>query len=411
MDGMVTGVLYAVIRVNEKRMKTLQDVKGFKMHMEREKKTLNAKEELKDKNKMIIGSNDIYKTMKQQLEGCKLVPNANIGHELILTASKEYFRNINDEQKELWVESNKKFLQETYGQSCVYAQLHVDETTWHIHAVISNRTKNRYGQPTINNSIYFGGNGFKGKEKLRKLQDDYAGAMSQFNLSRGIRFSNATHVQIRQFYSLINDNMSVEKLNRVIDNSYRYNYIKEEFAAITEQLEAFKSNDNKVSINNLKRELYKLSYLVTAPDKLYKEEREYEQRKKVEALLLDNNIPISYIKDIELLTREGHTNRKESNLEQFARQVAENRVKHEVLKLKKILRTMTGEMELSEEQKEKLQVQVKELNKDKEVFKNVIRTLSEYYYIPQEAVQKIIRSAAKEEYKEYERYVERKLEK
>lgn len=390
MEGKITGVLYAVFRINENRMKSLKDVKGFHKHMEREKETLNADQDRTKYNRMLIGNKDIYKTMKNRIEGCKLVKNANIGHEIILTASREYFKNINEEQKELWIEANIKFIKEYFGEACIYAMLHMDETTPHIHMVISNKTKDRYGNDTINNSVFFGGKQFEGVKKLRKWQDDYSAAMAQFNLSRGIRFSKATHVQVRQFYSLINDNMSIEKLNSVIDSAYRYNFIKEQFQAVADELEP----SSGIDVKQLRREIYKLSTLVTAPEKFYSEEKEKAQR------LVLNNLLSSYdnviIDKIAAITREAHTTRKETSAEAYARIVAETRIKREVLELKKLIKTMNSEGEVREKDREKLETRLKSMKEDEQIFKTVIRTLSEYYYIPQQAVERIIRQAREE---------------
>lgn len=405
MEGKITGVLYAVIRVGEKRFKTLKDIKGFKAHMEREKETTNAIPELKHLNRQLIGDSDIYKTMRERLEGCTLVKDANIGHEIILTASREYFLNISEPQKEMWIDKNIKFLKDKYGDACIYAQLHADETTIHIHAIISNKTLNRWNKPTINNSVYFGGRNFKGVDKLRTLQDEYSGAMSEFNLSRGIRYSNATHIQIKQYYALINDNMSLDKLNRTIETAYKYNFIKEQYSAVAGRIRDYMRAENE-PINNIDeviKEVYILSSLTTAPDKFYSEEKEYSQRLKVKELLKDYDIPEPIADELEELKRETHKRRKETSLEAYTRMVAETRIKREVIELKNTLKKMTSGIK----DMEKLEKRVKDLQRDKDIYKTVIRTLSEYYYIPQQAVERIIKSAVNNR----EPVNERKLEK
>lgn len=391
MEGKITGVLYAVFRVNEKRIKSLKDVRRFKVHMEREQQTLNADENKKQYNKILIGETDVYKTLKKHIEGCSLRSDSNLAHEIVLTASREYFRNITDTQKEMWVEANLKFIEEKFGDSCIYAMLHMDETTPHLHILISNKTKNRWGQDTINNSVYFGGKSFEGREKLRKWQDDYGEAMSQFNLSRGIRFSKATHVQLRQFYSLVNDNMSMEKLNRVVESNYRYNYIKEEFQCVIDDIEKHRTPLNSEDINILKKEMYKLSNLTTAPDKFYSEEKENIQRDKVNNMLINYNIDI--IDNIKGITRNAHKERRETSLEAYTRIVAETRIKRETLELKKIIKSMGEDAELNKKDRLALDRQLTRLKEDKEIYKTVIKTLSEYHHVPQQAIERIIRTA------------------
>lgn len=386
MEGKITGVLYAVFRINEHKIKNLKQVKHFKAHMNREKETLNADETRTIFNRQIIGTDDPYKDLRQHIAGTINRKDANLAHEIILTASKGYFDNVSVEQREMWIEANIKFLNDYFNKSCIYAVLHMDETSPHFHCLISNRTKDRYGRDTINNSVYF-----DGASKLRKWQDNYSEAMSQFNLSRGIRFSKAHHVRIRQFYSLIEDNMSMEKLNGLLNNIYRYNYIKEEFEAVAKRIEAFKTPLNGKQLYNLKRELYKLSSMTTAPDKFFNKDKEELQRQQVKEQLRELNIPI----DIDYLVREAQVNRKETALETTTRIIRETQLKREVLEFKKIIKNMGSDMDIQADKMQNYEGQIKRLKEDKELYKMVIRTVSEYYRIPQQSIENIVRQIGK----------------
>lgn len=386
MEGKITGVLYAVFRINENKIKNIKQIKHYQTHMNREKETLNADETRTIFNRQLIGTSDIYKDFKNHISGTTNRKNGNLAHEIILTASKGYFDNVSIEQKELWIAANVKFLKDYFKESCINAILHMDETSPHLHCLISNRTKDRWGRDTINNSIFF-----DGASKLREWQDNYAAAMSQFNLSRGIRFSKAHHVKIRQFYSLVEDNMNMEKLNSLLDNVYRYNYIKEEFEVIVKQIEAYRTIQNSESISRLRIEIYKLSTITTAPDKFYKQEQEHTQQKIVKDMMQELNIDI----DINYLVREAQVNRKETNLETTARIIRETQLKREVLEFKKIIKHMGSDMDIKDNKIEMCEKQINRLKNDTDLYKMVIRTVSEYYHIPQQAIESIVRNINK----------------
>lgn len=400
MEGKITGVLYAVFRVDGKH-KTLSSIKGFQKHMEREQETLNADSNKTYNNRILIGNSNIYKLMKDNISDCKLRKNGNIATELLLTASKQYFDNISPEQKEMWIDENIKFINKHFNESCIYAVLHEDETTPHIHALISQRAKDRWGNTVINNSIHFGGT----KEIMREWQDKYSESMSQFNLSRGIRFSKAHHVKIRQFYALINDNMSIEKLNSLLNDVYRYSYIKEEYDMIGKQIEAYRTISNTEDISKLKKELYKLSTISTAPEKFFKKEQEQEQQQTVKNMMRELNIDI----DIDYLVRETQQRRKETNVEATARIIRETQLKREVLEFKKIIKNMGTDMDIEKGKAKEYQKQINRFKEDTELYKMVIRTVSEYYHIPQQAIESIVRSISKNMENTTERQIKKEV--
>lgn len=388
MESKLTGVLYAVFRVG-KKYKSLPDIKGFQRHMQREQETPNADEGRTINNRILIGDEDVYKCLYNHIQGVKMRKNGNLGTEILLTASQGYFKGITKDQKEAWVQANLNFIKEHFGESCIYAILHEDETTPHIHALISNKVIDKRGNTIIANSRYF-----DGPEMLRQWQDTYAAAMAEFNLSRGIRFSRATHVRIRQFYSLVENNISIDKLNRVIDNAYRFSAIKDQFVSIIEDLEEHKRPDNAEDMNKLKAELYRLSNLTTAPEKFYSEEKEGAQRKVVEDLMEKLGIPegakAEYLDRLTEINRSSMQERKETSREAYARIIAETQVKREVLELKKILNKLTSDNSIMTKEQEKLRARLSEMRKDKEVFALVIKTLSEYYYIPQNTIESLV---------------------
>ncbi|ABS39665.1 MobV family relaxase [Clostridium botulinum] len=230
----ITGQLYAIFRVGEKKYKTVGAIAGYQRHMEREQQTPNANPNIS--NVRLLGSNFIMADVKEYIEGIKLRKNGVIARDLLLTASPKFFKDLSIEEKQKWVNTNIKFLERHFGENCVYATLHRDETTWHISALVVPRfweeKKKRY---VLANSRYF-----DGKKKLSKWQDKYSSFIKQQfkELNRGQRGSKAHHVKISNFYRILNSGLDSYNALEVIKKS-------KQSIALKEQLENVQSTLNK----------------------------------------------------------------------------------------------------------------------------------------------------------------------
>lgn len=116
--------------------------------------------------------------------------------EFVLTASPEWFKRDADGQAEdmresKWVADNLHFLKEKFGEKNVVSfTLHQDEKTPHVHAVVIPITdKNRLSADTLFNP-----------KTLVKLQTEYAAAMGEHGLERGIEGSRRQHQDMKQVY-------------------------------------------------------------------------------------------------------------------------------------------------------------------------------------------------------------------
>lgn len=134
--------------------------------------------------------------------GAKRRANSVIAQEMILTASPEYFRPADPARAghwekaptDSWVEASRQWLQSEFGDRLVAVNLHLDEATPHLHAVIVPITEdNRLSAKDLFNPI-----------SLQKLQSSYAGAVAHLGLSRGIEGSVATHEEISKYYERVN---------------------------------------------------------------------------------------------------------------------------------------------------------------------------------------------------------------
>jgi 5S rRNA maturation endonuclease (ribonuclease M5) len=122
--------------------------------------------------------------------------------EILLTASPEYFRpgdlgkagQWDSQQLEDWKGANHQWLNDQFGDRVVRAELHLDESTPHIHAYLVPLDE----KEKLNCKSIFGG-----REKLSQFQDSYGEAMKPLGLERGIKGSRATHTEVKEYYAAV----------------------------------------------------------------------------------------------------------------------------------------------------------------------------------------------------------------
>lgn len=238
---------FCVFRVG-KKIKNMEQLCMFEKHMERDMEVPNANPELSKYNRILIGSKNIQSDVRDYIYGIKLRSNANIGVDLVLTTGKDFFKDMNEEAKEQWIQENIKFLKDNFGDNCRYACLHLDETTPHIHALIVprffNQEKNKY---ELRSNLYF-----DGKDKMRDWQDKYAQRMSgRFNnLIRGIRGSKAKHMDIKTYYSLLNKKLDIKDNSQVVAYAKSNYLLEKRIKELEETVQAMSGNQDAVKLIN-----------------------------------------------------------------------------------------------------------------------------------------------------------------
>lgn len=125
-----------------------------------------------------------------------------LGVEFMMSASPEYFRDKvelagewDKEKAEDFKNVCKKFLIDIYGDNMVHGVYHLDESTPHIHAVMT---------PVYDGKLYpykF----FGTKEQMVELQDEFGKAVEVLGLQRGLHGSKARHVDIKEYYRAVNE--------------------------------------------------------------------------------------------------------------------------------------------------------------------------------------------------------------
>lgn len=166
--------------------------KVFQMSMAEAKKA-----DREHKFKTFADYADETKNMVENATGRKVRKDAVLEVEVVLTYSSSAQTGMNLEK---WKEANVQWLKDYFGENnVVSAVLHMDETTPHIHAMVTPIDRES-GQPRFNAKKWLGG-----KALMSQMQDSYGKAMEEFGLKRGEKHSKAKHRDLQEFYMALNN--------------------------------------------------------------------------------------------------------------------------------------------------------------------------------------------------------------
>lgn len=267
--------MYAIARINKLHA---NDVNSSGLHTRREKETLNADPEVT--NVRFIGGDDwrsLSEPVIERIGEQTIRKNAVLAVEILLTASPEYFRPNNPEQAGYfeqeklidWQDKVREWLNSQYGDRIVRAELHLDESTPHIHAYLVPLDE----RGKLNCRGIFGG-----RQKMIAFQDSYAAAMAELGLNRGAKGSKAKHTSIKQYYSAVN-----QKPNNNLSSNVAQQQLAERHLAVKQ------SNELRSTVKSISNENEKLRYeLQQANLKIIKQNRVIDQWQTKDKQSLDN---------------------------------------------------------------------------------------------------------------------------
>lgn len=146
--------------------------------------------------------------------------------EVLLTASPEYFAGKNEGEIKKWFNDNIDFMKQKYGDNFVCAQLHLDETTPHIHCYVKPVERViEQGKEVckLNAKKLFN------RDELLALQEEYPKFLQTrgHNLTRGSEKSVSKHQDLKTYYKEVNKAVGKEikvvdklgeEINKIIDN-------------------------------------------------------------------------------------------------------------------------------------------------------------------------------------------------
>jgi hypothetical protein len=194
---------YAIIRSEKLKSENISKACG---HNTRKINVENALPGAAFKNETLIHCGDYHQAVLNHVQ--KYAPNAQVrktsvlAQEIVLSASAAYFRPDNPEKHghyeqdlyEHWRDETFDFLKNRYGKNLISVEVHLDEATPHIHAVVVPITDDgRLSARDVFN-----------KKELTNYHTDYAKACMTLGLERGVENSKAKHQKIQPFYEAVN---------------------------------------------------------------------------------------------------------------------------------------------------------------------------------------------------------------
>lgn len=220
---------YAILRFN--KIKSVGGIKTVQLHNERERETPNADKEIE--NVVVHGEpNKTYlDSYKEITQGMNIRKNAVLAIECFMSVSPE--ANFLKDQDKIfeWSKNSVEWLEKKFGkENIIKSHLHLDEKTPHLHTFIIPTYTNNKGRKNLNARHYIGGSRFR----LSDFQTDYHKSVCGFGLERGLIGSQAKHMDIKKFYSLVNESLEKElPKTKILESSKAYrDRIMEEYTKL-----------------------------------------------------------------------------------------------------------------------------------------------------------------------------------
>lgn len=184
---------YAILRTA--KLKTMGNIGGSLAHNYRIRETFNADPQRLHQNEHSIESAGLVMAAIQKRLPEKRRSDAVLCVEYLISASPDYFES-HDIKGERYFSTAIEWLKHRHGAENVIATtVHHDETSPHLVAYVVPLDE----QGKLNAKSFLGG-----KAKLSAMQTDFAKAVEQHGLKRGIEGSKAHHQSIRDYYAKVN---------------------------------------------------------------------------------------------------------------------------------------------------------------------------------------------------------------
>lgn len=235
---------YAIMRM-EKR--NASNIVGMFKHNERKNENYSNEDinrELSSQNYQLIECDSYKEKINQEIKerykvNKSIRKDAVLCVETVFTSDKEFFDKLTPEQERLYFEKSVEFLKEQFGEkNIIFATVHKDETTPHLHAGFIPMTDD--GRLSYKNFV-------NSKYDLIKLQDKYFEKMVEFfpELERGqnSKETKARHLA-NQEYKIQQKEKAMElQLEQINKNAMELEEKKKKLEAKKERL---KTEDEKL---------------------------------------------------------------------------------------------------------------------------------------------------------------------
>ena len=329
---------FAIFRHSDKKFHTMSEISNAERHNKRTMDVPNAAPNGVEgvDFRRVHGGNSATGTLKILLKKHNIKPrkNAALAMEYLMTYSPEMKEKIPLDE---WIEANLEFLRVEHGEGVLCVDLHLDETTPHLQAIVA---------PLIEKEVrgklqmrLSGVDFWKGKYKLSSRQDRYADAMSRFGLERGLKGSKSAHRTIKEFYKML-DSLPKNELNNV------YNHIKKlegnevpRFWDLKKSWNKLKDYTRKTLIDSF-RSLKKVNAFSLNNRMLKEDNQQLKEQNSYLTHALDHSQEAVLEDKIELLEKDLEQANKVIYQQEIKAQVTENNNNIEVAGLNDTIKTM-----------------------------------------------------------------------
>lgn len=319
---------YAIIRA--KKLTTGGQMGGMQRHNDRSNEVKNVDEDLThlNYNYSKYGTNNILKDVNTRLEEANVKVKSNSVRciEYLITASPQAFENLNKIKREdgsfglggddikKWrdfQESTFQFLKDKHGvKNIVNISTHLDEKTPHIHAYVTPiiekevKWKNQKGEGVRKENRLSARDFLGGKDKLQKLQDDFAKSVEHLGLERGQKGSVARHQTVQKFYGQLEQGeKQVENKKLEPDNIKLTKPSTLDLVRIDKWLEKEQKRINEELQNNFQTNQKSFTELKNIATGTIQASKEAKQSKK---LMNSQTTKANFYKDLTLGLSDAH---------------------------------------------------------------------------------------------------------
>lgn len=222
---------YAIFRT-QKMKSTVID--KCQRHNQRENKNYSNKDinfnktnlnyDLHNKHNVVY-IDEINKKIKERYTGTKAIrKDAVLNVECLITSDSEFFKTIGSDETKRFFKESYEFIKSEFGkENIIYANVHMDETTPHMHLGFT---------PITSDGRLSAKEWLDGKKKLTELQDKFFSYLTSknFDLDRGIssKETGAKNIKIQNLKK--KSLKEVNEINRYLEDK------REEYQTVTQIL-------------------------------------------------------------------------------------------------------------------------------------------------------------------------------
>lgn len=176
-------------------------------------------------NHNIVYIDEINKKIKERYTGTKAIrKDAVLNVECLITSDSEFFKTIGSDETKRFFKESYEFIKSEFGkENIIYANVHMDETTPHMHLGFT---------PITSDGRLSAKEWLDGKKKLTELQDKFFSYLTSknFDLDRGIssKETGAKNIKIQNLKK--KSLKEVNEINRYLEDK------REEYQTVTQIL-------------------------------------------------------------------------------------------------------------------------------------------------------------------------------